>query len=188
MSALAVFQAGCGQSEESQLRTSTPAEAAAKVMELYDADDDGRLATDEIKASPGLADGLVRIDVNRDGAIDESEMEIRFEAHDGLADLVAFEVRVTKNRTPLEGAEVTFTPELLMGEDKQAYAGTSGPGGLCVVKPLGDVPLPAVPTGYYSVHIVHAPSGVDVTRGCEVASDLPSPNRLEFDVGTTTVR
>jgi hypothetical protein len=75
LACLAVVSIGCGgNSAVSQLRDGTPAEAAAKVMTLYDGDRDGKLTATELAAAPGLVDGLSRIDSNRDGTIDLAEM------------------------------------------------------------------------------------------------------------------
>lgn len=175
---------GCsGKSAVSQLRDGTPAEAAAKVMELYDGDRDGKLVAAELAASPGLTEGLSRIDANRDATIDLAEMTTRFTALDDLSDVVAMQVMVTSNGTPLDGAVVTLTPDPCMGEGKQAYEGTTVNG---LTTPAGlATPMPT-PTGYYTLHIVHAATGVDLTRGHEVAEDGPSPNRLAVDVNGTT--
>jgi hypothetical protein len=171
---------GCGgKSPVSQLRDGTPPEAAAKVMELYDGDSDGKLVAAELAASPGLTEGLSRIDANKDGAVDLAEMTARFTALDDLSDVVSMQVMVTSNGTPLDGAVVTLTPDPCMGEDKQAYEGTTING---VVAPVGLVTPMPTPTGYYTLHIVHATTGVDLTRGHEVTEDGPSPNRLTVDV------
>ena len=172
--------AGCENSAVSQLRTSTPAEAAAKVMELYDRNGDGKLDAKELPASLALVDGLNRIDGNRDGAVALAEMEARFTAHDNMSDAVACQVTVQSKKAPLSGAVVTFTPEPFMGEGKQTYVGTTNSSGSCAVEGQ-EVKLPGLPTGYYKVQIVHAASGTDVMRGVEVADDTPSPNRLSFD-------
>jgi hypothetical protein len=172
---------GCSKSAVSQLRASTPAEAAAKAFELHDADSNGQLDSDELSKCASINAALDRIDTNRDKAIDRAELEARFTAHDELADVVAFDVRITHNREPLVGAMVTFTPEPFMGEGKQPYVGTTVDGGTCYV--LGqEVELPGVPVGFYQVHIVHPPSTVDVTLGGEVAGDAPTANRMSFDV------
>jgi hypothetical protein len=171
---------GCGgKSAVSQLRDGTPAEAAAKVMTLYDGDSDGKLTATELASAPGLVDGLSRIDSSHDGVIDLAEMTARFAAQDGLSDVVAMQVMVTANGTPLDGAVVTLTPDPCMGEGKQAYEGTTGSG---IAQPLGKATPMPTPTGYYTLHIVHAATGVDLTRGYEVAEDGPSPNRLTVDV------
>jgi hypothetical protein len=171
---------GCNKSSGSLLREGTPEEAAAKVLELYDANKDGKVASNELTSSPALVDGLPRIDTNRDGAIDLAEMTARFAAHDDMSQLVALDVLITSKRQPLDGAVVTFTAEPFMGEGKQSYSGTTS-GGVCHLQGQEKEIRGVVPTGYYKVHIVHEASGTDVTRGVEVADDTPSPNRLAFD-------
>jgi hypothetical protein len=164
----------------SQLRTSSPAEAAAAVMSSYDANNDGKIDAKELEASLALADGLPRIDANRDGAIDAAEMQARFEKHDQMSDVVGFDVSVTAKGRLVIGADVTFTPEPFMGEGKQSYVGRTNKGGSTTIRGQ-DVELLGVPTGYYTVRLVHEGSKLDVKRGIEVADDTPSPNGLTFD-------
>jgi len=171
---------GCGNAAKSQLRTSSPAEAAAAVMVLYDANKDGKVDDKELEASPALVDGLPRIDKNRDHAIDAAEMQARFEAHDKMSDVVGFDVSVTAKGRLVIGADVTFIPEPFMGEGKQSYVGRTNKGGAAHVHGQ-NVELVGVPTGYYTVRLVHEGSKLDVKRGCEVADDTPSPNGLQFD-------
>lgn len=66
-----------------------------------------------------------------------------------------------------------------MGEGKQTYEGTTASG---IAAPIGKTTPMPTPTGYYTLHIVHAATGVDLTQGHEVAEDRPSPNRLAVDV------
>lgn len=176
----ALLCAGCGgKSVVSELREGTPAEAAARVMTLYDGDKDGKLAAAELAASPGILDGLSRIDSNKDGAVDLAEMTARFTVHDDLSDVIPTQTMVTANGTPLESAVVIFTPDPCMGEGKQTYRGSTVGG---IAQPMGETTSMPTPIGYYTVQVVHSESGVNLTRGCEVANDTPSPNRLAIDV------
>jgi len=180
---IAITITGCGgNSAVSQLRDGTPAEAAAKVMTLYDGNRDAKLSATELAAAPGLVDGLSRIDSNRDGVVDVTEMTIRFTALDDLSDVVPVQVSVTSKGVPLDGAIVTLTPDPCMGEGKQTYEGTTANG---LAAPTGKTTPMPTPTGYYTLHIVHATTGVDLTQGHEVAEDRPSPNRLAVDVSST---
>ena len=172
---------GCGGgSPVSQFRSGTPEEAAGRVLKLYDADNDGKASTDELKASPGLLDGLSRIDSNRDGAIDLAEMTARFAQHDEMSNVVGFQLNVAAQGAPLDGALVTFTPDPAMGEGKQSYSGTSAAGGVFLAG--SELSMTGLPTGYYTVQISQPSGGVDFKRGIEVADDTPSPNRLTIDV------
>jgi hypothetical protein len=180
----ALLCAGCGgKSVVSELREGTPAEAAARVMTLYDGDNDGKLAAAELAASPGILDGLSRIDSNRDGSVDLAEMTARFTVHDDLSDIIPTQVEVTAAGTPLEGATVIFTLDPCMGEGKQTYRGSTVAG---IAQPMGETTSIPTPIGYYTVQIVHSATGVDVTRGCEIANDTPSPNRRAIDVSGKT--
>jgi hypothetical protein len=177
---MAVASIGCGgKSAVSQLRDGTPAEAAARVMALYDGDHDGKLTATELAAAPGLVDGLPRIDSSHDGVVDLTEMTARFTAQDELSDIVAVQVLVTNKGTPLDGAVVTMTPDPCMGEGKQTYEGKATNG---LAQPIGTTTPMPTPTGYYTMRIVDSANGVDMTRGYEVAEDGPSANRLTVDV------
>jgi hypothetical protein len=155
-------------------------------MELHDSNKDGKLAKQELSGAPSLTGSVRHVDANGDGTVSLAELQSRFEAHDKMPDLASFDVQVTANRVPLAGAEVTFTAEPFMGEGKQPYAGTTAENGICGLR--GQVAnVPGVPVGFYQVRIVHAASGVDVTRGCEVATDLPTANLMAFDTKLPTV-
>jgi hypothetical protein len=182
-----VVAGGCSKaSRESILRRGTPAEAAAKAMELHDSNKDGKLDKQELAAASSLTGSLRYIDANRNGAIELAELQGRFEAHDAMPDLASFDVQITANRAPLAGAEVTFTAEPFMGEGKQPYVGTTADNGMCGLR--GQVAnVDGVPIGFYQVRIVHTASGVEVTRGCEVATDLPTANRMIFDTELATI-
>jgi hypothetical protein len=178
---------GCSTaSPASILRTGAPGEAAAKVMDLHDANKDGKLDKRELAVASSLTGSLRHIDANRNGAIDLAEMQSRFAAHDNMPDLASFDVQIVANRAPLAGAEVTFTPEPFMGEGKQSYAGVTAENGVCGLR--GQVAnVPGVPVGFYQAKIIHGPSGVDVTHGCEVATDSPTANIMVFDTKLGTL-
>ncbi|MBA4104802.1 MAG: hypothetical protein C0485_03510 [Pirellula sp.] len=173
---------GCGgRSPVSQLRDGTPAEAAARVMKFYDANSDGKVAADELAASPGLLDGLSRIDSNKDGAIDLEEMTARFGKHDEQSNIIAFQLNVAANGAPLDGAVVTFTPDpATAGEGKQSYSGTSAAGGVGLKG--SELSMPGLPAGYYTVQISQPAQSIDFKRGVEIGDDVPSPNRITIDV------
>jgi hypothetical protein len=66
-----------------------------------------------------------------------------------------------------------------MGDGLQSYSGVTSEQGRC--EPIGgEVDLYGLPVGYYKVHIVHEGQGIDATRGCEVADDAPTGNRIEI--------
>jgi len=172
---------GCGgRSPVSQLRDGTPDEAAARVVKLYDSNSDGKVSSEELIASPGLLDGISRIDVNKDGTIDLEEMTARFAKHDGQSNIIAMQLNVAANGAPLDGATVTFTPDPATGEGKQSYSGTSAAG--VVALKGSEITMPGLPAGYYTVQISQTSQSIDFKRGVEIGDDVPSPNRLVIDV------
>jgi hypothetical protein len=171
--------AGCGGSVASQLPTIDPAKNAAKAMELYDANGDGKLVKDELRNCPSLLVAAPRLDQNSDGAIATEEIAERFDALQSHSDIKVVDLTVTLKRKPLAGATVTFTPEPFMGEDLQTYTGVTSDQGRCEL--IGtEVDLYGIPIGFYKVDIVHQQHGVNAVRGVEVADDVPSINRLEI--------
>src|SRR5687768_7684162 len=106
---------GCGGTVASQLPSIDPAQNAAKAMELYDANGDGKLAKDELRNCASLLVAMPRIDGNSDGAIATDEIASRFEELDNQSDIKVLDLSVTVKRKPLAGATVTFTPEPFMG-------------------------------------------------------------------------
>jgi hypothetical protein len=176
---LSLVAVGCGRTVESQLPSYDPAFAASKAMELYDSNNDGKLAADELSKCPALLVGLPRIDRNNDRAISAEEVQARFEALKLQSDVKTIDLLVTSKRRPLGGATVTFTPEPFMGDGQQSFSGTTTEQGRCEL--IGSkVDLYGLPVGYFKVHVVHDGQGIDVTKGCEVADDSPEGNRIEI--------
>jgi hypothetical protein len=177
---LLILLCGCNSLPDGNLRKYDPPAAAAKAMEIYDANRDGRLAADELKKSPSLAESFVRLDTNRDNALTTDEIQTRFEAADQWPDYVGLDVWITSKGRPLVGAELTLTPEQFMGENYPVLSGTSAAGG-SGVGPTDDRGLPGVPAGFYTVRIVHTGQKIDVSRGFEIASDTTG-SRLEISL------
>jgi hypothetical protein len=176
---LSLLAFGCGRTVTSQLPSYDPAFAASKAMELYDRNNDGKLAADELSECPALLVGLPRIDRNNDRTITAEEIQARFEALEQQSDIKAIDLLVTSKRRPLGGATVTFTPEPFMGDGLQPYSGTTTEQGRCEL--IGSqVDLYGLPVGYFKVHVVHEGQRIDAIKGCEVADDSPEGNRIEI--------
>jgi hypothetical protein len=172
--------AGCSGSVRSQLANYDPPTAAAKAMELYDGDRDGKIVGEEMKKCPELSNSLRRIDASGDGAISRDELQNRFEALETQSDLVAVVVLVTSEGRPLSDATVMLTPAPFMGEGLQTYSGTTSGGGDCI--PSGSaVKLPGLPRGFYQVKVTQADQKIDALRGCEISDDA-SGNRLQISL------
>lgn len=169
---------GCGTSIGAQSQNYDAATATAKAMETYDRNADGQLSSEELQNCPALASQSRRIDRNHDGMLAAEEIRSHIEALDGQSDYIGLDVLVTAKGRPLVGAQLTLTPEPFMGEDLQAYSGTTVEGGGCPLK--GEkAQLPGIPIGFYQVRVVDADQGIDEVRGCEIADDTTG-NRLQI--------
>ena len=101
---------GCGGSPSASLQSYDPQTAAAKAIELYDANGDGKIAADEVKKSPALAVSIRRLDGNRDGALTTDEIQARFVELDKWAKYVALDTTFTHRGRPLVGAQLQCRP------------------------------------------------------------------------------
>jgi hypothetical protein len=179
LSIVALSFVSCGRSKRFAIQKKyDPATAAAKAMEVYDRNQDGKLSAEEIKASPGLTDAASRIDKNRDGILTAGELQARFQTLDSQAPSMLLHVDISLKRAPLAGASVTFVPELFMGDGLQSYVGTTTDAGVCDLKGERAETL-GIPSGFYQVKVVHPGRSINALRGVEIADDTTG-NRLEI--------
>jgi hypothetical protein len=139
-----------------------PKAAAKQAMELYDANKDGKLSTDELVKCPGVLVSLDRYDANRDKVIDEEE----FANH--LADLLRhgtgatqLGVGVTFQGSPLADATVVLEPEPYLGNEIQSAEGVTTNSGQATVRmPPDKAPatlkaMKLIQYGTFKVRITH---------------------------------
>jgi hypothetical protein len=162
---------GCSRSATEHISTFDPTAAATRALEQYDRNKDHTLSAQELKASAALNASAALMDKNRDGSLSEDEIRDRFRTHESLAGKFLFQVSVLLKGKPLEGAEVTFTPEPFMGEGLQSYTGTTGANGLCSLKGREFKTL-GIPNGFYQIRVIQVDHGIDVVRGGEIANDI----------------
>ena len=123
------FWAGCysPKIEEPKFDVQAVGDAA---MQLYDADNDGRIGGKELKDSPGLREAVADLDTDGDRALSREEIVARIEKYAELRlALAPSACNVSMNNRPLEGATVRFVPvELLEGMIQQAQGVTDASG------------------------------------------------------------
>ncbi|MBU0716914.1 MAG: hypothetical protein KJ749_01590 [Planctomycetes bacterium] len=107
-----------------------PAGAAAEAIRQFDTNGDGRLASSELEACPGLKAAAGEADQNGDGELSAEEIAGRIGtwAADRVA-MVAVNCSVVRNGRPLPGARVTFVPEKFLGPNIKPASGTSNDAG-----------------------------------------------------------
>ena len=169
---------GCGGSPGATLESYDPPTAAAKAIEIYDSNSDGKLGPEELKKSPALLASFRRLDTNRDGALIADEIQARLEEQNRWAKFLALDLAITTRGRPLVGAKLTLTPEPFMGVGYPTLTGTTVEDGGCPLD-AGGRDIPGVPTGFYTVQVVHPGQSIDAVRGVEIAEDTTG-SRLQI--------
>jgi hypothetical protein len=146
------------------------------------------IAGNELDAVPALKSGLPRFDTDGDKGISADEIAARVNAWKGMrTGLASVRCHITLDGQPLIGAEVTFEPELFLGEEvKTATGNTNQFGDVAPTVAKEDRPDPTLPGGIhfglYKVRISKQANGreliparynKDTILGQEVAYDDP---------------
>jgi hypothetical protein len=163
--------------------------AGSKAMELYDKDDDGKVAGPELDGAPALKAAMATLDTDGDQAVDADEVAARVKSWQATpVALTGVKVKVTMDGQPLPGAEVVFEPDPCLGDDiKLAKAITGAYGDVAPVIPpelRGSADHPGgIQLGLYLVRITKNVSGketvparynTNTTLGQEIAYDDPA--------------
>lgn len=137
-----------------------PPAAAAKALEIYDADKDGKIAGAELDKVPSFRDSMETLDKNSDKGLDAEEITQRFQEFvDSRLGLSRQSCRVTLRKSPLRGAEIVFEPEPFIAEyvTKPARGVTQADGATNL---LTDGETLGMKPGFYKVKIYQKdPSG-----------------------------
>jgi EF hand len=155
--------------------------AGDSAIEKYDANGNGTLDSKELSASPALKSALNQIDKNGDGELSAEEIDARVEEwRKSKVAITSVTTSVRLDGRPLEGAEVTFEPESLMGKATEPAKGTTNDRGMARIK-ISDQPEGrGVRPGFYRIRISKLKNGreslpkkyVDGSElGIEVVSD-----------------
>lgn len=173
------ISAGCGGADSTPTAID-PTSVAQAALQAYDTNQDGKIGTKELEACAALRASLERLDANNDNALNAEEIANRITAYNSPPQLVRPEIFLKRGNQELIGGKVTLEPETFMGEDAQAYQGSSGSGGLVILRGVEDESKELNP-GFYRVRIT-TPDGRETLEGCELAHDLPYIYRLTFVV------
>jgi len=136
--------------------------AARQAMSLYDRDNNGELAGEELTAAAALNSALSFYDPNGDKRVTTDELAARLQQLlDSKIGLLTFTCRVTRAGQPLVGATVTLRPEAYLATTLLPATGVTDAKGNAQLA-IADVLLPetewglnAVRPGLYRVEITH---------------------------------
>ena len=147
-----------------------PGRASAQAMELYDADQDGQLDDDELRAVPGVAKYKSLYDLNGDGSVDRDEVADRLRTwkKEGLG-FRQLPVMVLLDGQPLANAEVEFVPEPYLQPAVKPARGVTGSDGTAdlsvadedVPPELAHLPITGVTGGTFKVKVTHPEKSID---------------------------
>lgn len=146
-----------------------PREMAAKCMELYDANKDGKIAGDELDKIPSMKEAIKseadtrmstvavdrKLDQDGDGAVSEDEVAKRLQRYiDDKLGRTSVTCTVMRRGNRVPGAKVRFVPEPFIQEVTKPASGTTGPQGMASLTTEGlDDPYGGMTVGFYKIEI-----------------------------------
>jgi hypothetical protein len=157
-----------------------PAEAAAKAMELYDADKDGKISGDELEKAPGLKAALKVMKTDKEKGVTADQIKERIQKWlDSRIGRTSLSCMVTHNGQPLAGATVKFVPEKFLSKySPDTATGVTNQTGMAMLSvPTGNDLPPGLPPGIYRVEItkngedIPAKYNTETVLGQEVSLD-----------------
>jgi hypothetical protein len=193
----AVSAAGCAKRTEKLAPPEvSPASAAAKAMELYDADKDASLSKKELEKVPGILKVVGRYDADKDGKVSQGELQDRLEKFvNNQLGQMSYSCLVTMGGRPLQDAEVRFVPESFLEGMIQPAKGLTDAAGSAVMTldpalaAPGSVLGLGVQWGIYKIQVSHPSAripdrfGANSTVGLEISPiDLTDPPYTQVDI------
>jgi hypothetical protein len=166
--AIVVFVAGCSSGDAPVATLSVDARAvAAELLELADADGDGRLSGDEVAKCGAIAGSKGLFDQDGDGVVTGDELVKRARAwQDARVGLMPYLVRVELDGKPLAGATVRLVPLKSLAASHPVASGETDAVGMASVG-IADSELPddlksvrGLYAGIYKVEITHPRSSI----------------------------
>ena len=184
LAASVLMDAGCSRRLSRVYPPSIDASsAAAKAVEMYDADGNGAMSGAELDKCPGLKAALAKIDGSGQGKITAEKIAARIKQwqETGIGRMQLF-CTVLRNGKPLAGAEVKFVPEKFLGDEIKTASGKTNSRGRAAlsVATSSRADPPGVALGLYRVEISKAGESIpakynsETTLGQEVAVDCPA--------------
>jgi hypothetical protein len=137
----------------------SPSAEAAKAMELYDTNKDGKIAGDELNACPGIKAALKVIGTTKEQGVTSEQLVTRIQKwKDSRIGRTSLSCLVTRNGQPLANATVKFVPEKFLDDAlTEPATGKTNPTGMAMITvpvvPGPDALPPGIPPGIYRVEV-----------------------------------
>jgi hypothetical protein len=149
---LLLLGAGCSGPNNVSPPSLSPSEAASKALADYDANKDGVLDEKELEKCPALKSALKKIDKNNDGRLSADEIAERLQLFQRQGLLTSARVEVLVDGTTIGQATVTLVPEKFMGPAFKPASAVTDVGGTAPLQVEGFY-KGLVPMGYYRVEV-----------------------------------
>jgi hypothetical protein len=166
-----------------------PTAAAAKAMELYDTNKDGKISDKELDKCPGLKASLKVMKTDKTKGITKEMITERMnkwvESRIGRTSLSCM---VTRGGQPLVGATVKFVPESFLSDTlKDVAQGETNATGMAMISlPTSrdpDAPPPGIPPGIYRVEITKGGEIPAMYNTATVFGQEVSLDNIEMQMG-----
>ncbi len=183
LAAAVLLDSGCSRRlQRVQPPSINASSAAAKAIEMYDADKNGTISGAELDRCPGLKAAAAKIDAGGEGKITAEMIAARIQQwqQQGIGRMQLY-CTVLRNGKPLAGAEVKFVPESFLGDDIKTASGKTNSRGRAAlsVPTTSRADPPGVALGLYRVEITKPGDNIPAKYnsatilGQEVAVDTP---------------
>lgn len=155
---------GCGRPKP-KAPTLDPSAMAAKAIELYDANGNGKIDGDEFDKTPALKSVLKEIDADKDKALSADEIQKRLEAwQEWGSSLISPPFQCWIGGKMVKEGTLKLTPEPFLGEKFQVAEGTFV-NGVCQPYVPNRGNYQGIPVGFYTVEVT-SPTGTVSAGKC----------------------
>jgi len=161
-----IFVLGCGRAKPTAPKLDPPS-MAAKAVELYDSNGNGKIDGGELDKTPALKFALKEMDEDKDKALSANEIQKRLEAWQASGITLTaplFQCKIG-GKMVKEGT-MKLTPEPFLGETFPAAEGTFV-NGACQPAAPNAGNYQAIPVGFYTVEVT-SPEGSISNGQCGV--------------------
>ncbi len=145
----AAFMAGCGPTPVA-IPKFDPDAIAARAMEMYDKNKDGRLDAAELERCPALKHALKQIDPEKLDLTEEDLVKRLTIFQKSGVGIMGVRCTVMGGAGPVKDVTVTYVPEAFMADVIKPASGVSDEEGIVHLKVAGE-PVNGVNLGYYRI-------------------------------------
>ncbi len=183
---LMALNTGCDSLDRAKAPEFSPRTAAAKAIELYDTNGDGRLDAEELKQAPSLAANLATFDSDGDGGLTADEIQARLQEilRDGAR--VDNALTILLDGRPLRDAEVRLVPDAFLADGLPPAKGTTDAHGS--VQPVSEGVDYGIFVGVYRVEVTKSGQNLPARYNTDTVLGVEMTSLTDYDDESYTYR